>query len=237
MGSGDSEYLLSIIVPAHNEEATITRVLERLADFTTLPAEIIVVDDGSTDTTPELVRNEGRGLVGKFLQHDARKGKGAAIRTGIEAASGNLILIQDADLEYDPKDIPLLLEPILARKADVVFGSRFRGGSSTRVLFYWHALGNQFLTAISNMFTNLNLSDMEVGYKLFTAKLLKSFVLREQGFAFEPEITAKVARSGARVYEVGISYAGRTYSEGKKVGWVDGLRAIYAIVKYNTWCR
>ena len=197
--------------------------------------EIIVIDDGSNDGTQTLLREKLSGVVDQIIYHPVNRGKGAALRTGFEAASGDIILVQDADLEYSPEEYPVLLEPIISGKADAVFGSRFMGGRPHRVVFFWHMVGNRFLTLLSNMFTNLNLTDLETGYKAFRAPLIKSIQIEENRFGFEPEITAKLAKKRCRIYEVGISYYGRTYEEGKKIGWRDGLRALYVIVKYN--CR
>jgi glycosyltransferase involved in cell wall biosynthesis len=195
--------------------------------------EIIVVDDCSTDGTRELLRGEVGQLVEQVLYHERNQGKGAALRTGIAAATGGIVLIQDADLEYDPAEYPRLVQPILDGKADVVFGSRFMGGQPHRVLYFWHRVGNGILTTMSNIFTNLNLTDMETCYKVFRRELIQSIEIKEDRFGFEPEITAKVARKKCRVYEVGISYYGRTYEQGKKINWKDGLRAVFCIVKYN----
>jgi glycosyltransferase involved in cell wall biosynthesis len=228
---------LSVIVPVFNEEKTVLAVLALIAKAPYSPTEIIVVDDASTDQTARIIESEGKSLVSVFLRHEKNRGKGAAIRTGIAHATGDLIIVQDADLEYDPADWPRLIDPIVLGKADVVYGSRFLPVNSRRVLYYWHSLGNKFLTTLSNMFTNLNLTDMETCYKLFRAEYLKGLNLVENRFGFEPEVTAKISRTGARIYEVGISYYGRTYDEGKKIGWKDGVRALWAILKYNTWAR
>jgi glycosyltransferase involved in cell wall biosynthesis len=195
--------------------------------------EIIVVDDCSDDGTQTLLREKVAPIVDRIINHPVNQGKGAALRSGFAAATGDLILVQDADLEYSPDDYPVLLEPLMSGKADAVFGSRFMGGRPHRVLFFWHMVGNRFLTLLSNMFTNLNLTDVETGYKAFKASVIKSIELEEDRFGVEPEIIAKLAQRGCRVYEVGISYSGRTYREGKKISWKDGIRAIYAIMKYN----
>ena len=194
-----------------------------------------MVDDFSTDGTRELLKNvlEQSPLVHQVLYHDHNQGKGAALRTGIQAATGDIVVIQDADLEYDPNEYSLLVEPIINNRADIVFGSRFLGGNAHRVLYFWHRIGNGFLTILSNMFTNLNLTDMETCYKVFRREIIQSINICENRFGFEPEITAKIAKLDCRIYEVGISYYGRTYSEGKKIGWKDGFRAIYCIIKYN----
>jgi glycosyltransferase involved in cell wall biosynthesis len=221
---------LSVVVPVYNEQGTILRVLEKVR-AAPYDKEIIVVDDGSTDGTRERL-----GAVGwpeaRVVLHDRNRGKGAALRTGFGRVTGDVVVVQDADLEYDPADYPRLLQPILEGKADVVFGSRF-GGESHRVLFFWHYVGNRVLTTLSNMLTNLNLSDMETGYKVFRAALLPDLRLRSDRFGFEPEFTAKVARLGCRVYEVAISYHGRGYEAGKKITWKDGLAAIAWIVRYR----
>jgi len=223
---------LSIVVPCYNEQATLEKVLDRLSELK-VDKEVIVVDDFSTDGSRELLQGPLKAKADKIVFHDVNQGKGAALRSGFAHAAGDFVIVQDADLEYDPFEIPRLMEPMLSGKADVVYGSRFVGDRPHRVLYFWHYVGNRFLTLLSNMFTNLNLSDMETCYKLFRRELLHKITIEEDRFGFEPEITAKVAAAGARVYEVGISYSGRTYAEGKKIGWKDGFRAIYCIVKYG----
>jgi len=228
---------LSIVIPAYNEHDTVTELLRRVAGAPLpegLEREIVVVDDGSTDGTRELLREieASKEPAIRLIEQPQNRGKGAALATGFAAAEGDFVLVQDADLEYSPEDYPVLLQPILDGHADVVFGSRFLGGPH-RVLFYWHYLGNQFLTMLSNMFTDLNLSDMETCYKVFRAEVLRGMKLRSQRFGIEPELTARVARARVRIYEVPISYHGRTYAEGKKIGWKDGISAIWAILRYN----
>ena len=228
---------LSIVIPVYNEagtlEATVARVL---AVELGVERELILVDDCSSDGSGPIMDGIAARHAGavQCLRHPVNRGKGAALRTGFAAATGDCVMVQDADLEYDPAEIPKLLRPVLDGVADAVFGSRFAGGECHRVLYYWHSVGNRFLTLLSNMMTNLNLTDMEVGYKLFRREVVQAIRLREDRFGFEPEVTAKVARiRGIRIYETGISYRGRTYEEGKKIGWTDGLRAIYCILKYR----
>ena len=224
---------LSVIVPCYNEAKTIYEVVKAIKASPVKGCEIIIVDDGSTDGTREILSTIILPLVAKIEFHSENRGKGAALRTGISLATGDIVIIQDADLEYSPQDYPLMIQPILDHKADVVFGSRFVGNQPHRVVYYWHMLGNQFLTTLSNMFTNINLTDMETCYKAFRREIVQAIQIEENRFGFEPEITAKVAKTKCRIYEVGISYYGRTYDEGKKIGWKDGVRAIYCIFKYN----
>ncbi len=228
---------LSVVIPAYNERATVKSLLDRVAAAPipdSLELEMVVVDDGSSDGTREHLREIEKAADPpiRLIEHPQNRGKGAALRTGFEQATGDLVLVQDADLEYNPRDYPVLLQPLLDDEADVVYGSRFLGGPH-RVLFFWHYLGNRFLTTLSNMFTDLNLSDMETCYKVFRAEVLKGMKLTSNRFGIEPEMTAKVAKARVRIYEVPISYHGRTYAEGKKIGWKDGVSAIWAILRYN----
>jgi len=232
--------LLTVIIPVYNEEKTIGAILE-LVESVNLPCakEIIIVDDGSTDETREILHGIEPGQRGniRLAFHDRNLGKGAALRTGLSLASGEIIIIQDADLEYDPREYPKLLAPILDGRADVVYGSRFIGSEPHRVHFFWHCVGNRILTFLSNMFTNLNLTDMESCYKVFRKDVLSDIKIQENRFGFEPEITAKIAKLPCRIYEVGISYSGRTYREGKKIHWIDGIWALWCIIRYNLLCR
>ena len=231
---------LSILMPAYNEAPTIKNVLLRLRDVQLIEGvekEIVLVNDCSTDATEQRVlefQEQNPGVQISYFRHEKNMGKGAAIHTAIRHATGDFMIVQDADLEYDPDEINLLLKPVLEGVADVVYGSRFMGGKPHRILFYWHSVGNKFLTNISNMLTNLNLTDMETCYKLFSSRIIKDLPLREKRFGFEPEVTARISGiPGIRIYEVGISYYGRTYAEGKKINWKDGFRAIYCILRYN----
>jgi glycosyltransferase involved in cell wall biosynthesis len=229
--------LLSVIIPVYNEEGTLETLVRRVLSVDlsglNLSLEIVVVDDCSKDGTLDIAKHLAAEEKIRLIAHEKNQGKGGALQTGFQAAQGDIILIQDADLEYDPEEYPKLLKPILDGKADVVFGSRFMGGEPHRVLYFWHYVGNRFLTLFSNMMTNLNLTDMETCYKVFRAELLKTITLEEKRFGFEPEITAKIARRECRIYEVGISYTGRTYKEGKKINWKDGVRALWCILKYR----
>lgn len=223
---------LTVVIPCYNERGTIAAIVDAVGASSWPEQEIIVIDDCSTDGTREVLEAIS-GKIDRLIRHDANRGKGAAIRSGVAAATGEVVIIQDADLEYDPSEYGKLLEPIAEGKADVVYGSRFIGAEPHRVLYFWHRMGNGFLTLLSNMLTNLNLTDMETCYKVFRREVIQGISIEEDRFGFEPEITAKIARGGFRIYEVGISYHGRTYEEGKKIGWRDGVRAIWCILKYN----
>ena len=235
---------LSIIVPAYNEANTIHLILDKIKSvklLNNIQKEIIIVNDCSTDTTEDSIKQyieANYSLNMRYLKHEINQGKGAAIHTGIKHATGEYLIIQDADLEYNPEEYNILLKPVIDGYADVVYGSRFMGGKPHRILFFWHSIGNKFLTFLSNMLTNLNLTDMETCYKLFKTDLVQGFQLKEKRFGFEPEVTARISRvPNIRIYEVGISYYGRTYAEGKKINWKDGFRAIYCIVKYNLFSK
>lgn len=225
--------LLSVVIPVFNEEKTITDIVARV-QAVPLDKELVLVNDCSTDGTRAQLDELAKQSNVRVFHHEQNQGKGAALRTGFKHVRGDLVIIQDADLEYDPDEYPKLIKPILDGKADVVYGSRFSGGESHRVLYFWHSIGNQVLTQLSNMATNLNLSDMETCYKVFRRDVIDRIEIEESRFGFEPEITAKAARLGCRIFEVGISYSGRTYAEGKKINWKDGVRAIWCIAKYNT---
>jgi len=243
--TGESQHLkLSVIIPAYNEQATIFNILKKVSSvklIQNIEKELVVVNDCSKDDTEaELMRfrSEYPEITINYQKHDVNKGKGAALHTGIKSATGDFIIVQDADLEYDPREFNILLQPILDGFADVVYGSRFIGGKPHRVLFFFHTIGNRFLTYLSNLLTNINLTDMETCYKLFKADIIKSIILKENRFGFEPEVTAKISRiPNIRIYETGISYYGRTYAEGKKINWKDGFRALYCIVRYNIFSK
>ena len=224
---------LSVVIPTYNEIQTLDRVIRAVMRAPGPEKEIIVVDDGSTDGTGKWLELHAEGQLARVICFEKNLGKGAALRAGFAAATGDIVIVQDADLEYDPADFPLMIEPIIQEQADAVYGSRFIGHRPHRVLYFWHRLGNGVLTFISNMFTNLNLSDMETGYKAFRRDVIQSISIEEDRFGFEPEITAKLAKRKCRIYEVGIGYYGRTYGEGKKIGWRDGFRAVWCILKYN----
>jgi glycosyltransferase involved in cell wall biosynthesis len=224
---------VSIVIPCYNEVATLEKVIDAVLAAPIGSKEVIVVDDGSTDGTSELIRDKIEQRVARVILHEKNRGKGAALRSGFAVASGDVVLVQDADLEYDPRDYDSLLTPIAAGKADVVYGSRFVGGEAHRVLFFGHYIVNRGLTLLSNILTNLKLTDMEIGYKAFRREVLEQIAIEEDRFGFEPEITAKIARLHCRIYEVGVSYSGRTYAEGKKIGWRDGIQAVWCVLKYN----
>ena len=231
--SGLGAMKLSIVIPCYHEAKTISLVIDAVKNSPIENKEIILIDDYSTDGTREIIKETIEPHIDKVVYHKRNMGKGAALRSGFKEMSGDVVIIQDADLEYDPNEYSKLLKPIMDKKADVVYGSRLAGGESLRVLFFWHSVGNKFLTLLSNMLTNLTLTDMETCYKVFNRKIIEAITVEEDRFGFEPEITAKISKLRVRIYEVGISYAGRTYEEGKKVSWKDGVRAIYCIFKYN----
>ena len=224
---------ISIVIPCFNEVDTIETIVKAVLSAPLNNREVVIVDDNSTDGTKEILNKKISPLVERIIYHENNQGKGAALRTGFENVTGDVVIIQDADLEYNPKEYPILLQPILDGVADVVYGSRFQGGQAHRVLYFWHYVGNKILTLLSNMFTNLNLTDMETCYKAFRIGILKKINIEENHFGVEPEITAKIAKLDCRIYEVGISYNGRTYKEGKKINWKDGIAALWCIVKYN----
>lgn len=224
---------LSIVIPVYNELSTIKEIIRRVKASPVLDKELILVDDYSTDGTRDLLKNEIEAQVDQVIYLDENHGKGNACRVGFAAATGDIVLVQDADLEYDPNEYPILIEPIEKGLADVVYGSRFAGGAPHRVVYFWHYVGNRFITLVSNMFTNVNMTDVETCYKVFRREIIQAIDLKEPRFGFDPEVTAKVAKLKVRIYEVGISYYGRTYAEGKKIGWRDGVRAIYSIIRYN----
>ena len=235
MSSTEQQLTVSVVMPVYNEAATIRSIID-LVRAQDLVDELVVVDDCSADGTGEILA--GLDLPGvRMLRHEQNRGKGAALRTGFEAVSGDVVLVQDADLEYDPREYPLLIQPIAEGKADVVYGSRFAGGGTHRVLYFWHSVGNRMLTLLSNIFTDLNLTDMEVCYKAFRREVLQRITLKEDRFGFEPEVTAKIAKLRLRIYEVPVSYYGRTYAEGKKIGLRDAFRTLWCIIKYNLLSR
>ena len=233
---GVSKVILSIIIPCFNESKTILSLIDAVKKSPVKNREIIIVDDGSQDGTRDILNHLNDPEV-RIIFHSKNKGKGAALRTGFNEAKGDICIVQDADLEYDPQEFPLVIQPILDGKADVVFGSRFQSGRPHRVVYFWHRVGNGLLTLMSNLFTDLNLSDMETCYKAFRREVIQAVNIRENRFGFEPEVTAKISKMDVRIYEVGISYYGRTYDEGKKIGWKDGVRAVYCILKYNLWAK
>lgn len=239
MESAKDKKKLSIIIPCYNEFKTIEAIVDKILSvkLPNIEKEIIIIDDGSKDQTVQILKDKIKPKVSKVIYKQKNEGKGAALRTGFKNATGDYVIVQDADLEYDPNEYARLLKPITDGFADVVYGSRFAGGQPHRVLFYWHSKGNKFLTDLSNMFTNLNLTDMETCYKLFKREIINKIELSENRFGFEPEVTAKIARLNCRIYEVGISYYGRTYEEGKKINWKDGFRALYVILKYGIFKR
>ncbi|KGG26697.1 Glycosyl transferase [Prochlorococcus sp. MIT 0703] len=228
--------MLSIIIPCYNESKTIISLIEAVKESPVKNREVIIVDDGSKDGTRDILSDLNDPEV-RVIFHAQNQGKGAALRTGFNEAKGDICIVQDADLEYDPQEFQVVIQPILDGKADVVFGSRFQGGRPHRVVYFWHRIGNGLLTLMSNFFTDLNLSDMETCYKAFRREVIQSINIKENRFGFEPEVTAKISKMNIRIYEVGISYYGRTYDEGKKIGWKDGIRAIYCILKYNLWAE
>lgn len=228
---------LSIIIPVFNEVSTLEELIRRVKAAPIDDKEIILVDDYSTDGTRDLIRDKLSDLVDQVHFQDRNYGKGFALKAGFALATGDIVLVQDADLEYDPNQYPMLIEPILQDRADVVYGSRFQGGGPHRVVYFWHSIGNRLLTLLSNMLTNINLTDMETCYKVFRREIIQSIDIQEPRFGVEPEITAKIARKQVRIYEIGISYYGRTYEEGKKIGWRDGVHAVWCILKYNLWAR